>query len=359
MTDTYAFIAITKSDKQPDGTLYVEGIATDPSLDIDEQICDPDWLKSAMPDWFKWGNVREQHSATAAGIATEHEELDGARHRLRVHVVDPGSVKKVEAGVLKGFSIGVRNPRVTTDKAARGGRIVGGQIVEVSLVDRPANPACTLTLAKAAEGGDLVAVEELKETPEVDDVTKTAKGTAPADSPQVQLPEGLDIAAIAKAIRAEVLKGLEVHPSKAEKKAAKAARHAEKAAAAAAPAPAADPDPAEAPVDPTEALVKALRKDMKSLRKEIRKSASRTAPADGGESTEAVVKALEARLQKVESTPVPAASVRGVTKAAAAADQARPGDVWRAKAAEAGSDRTLIEGYLKLAADEDARATRA
>lgn len=146
-----AFFGITKSEKQLDGTLIVTGIATDSSLDVDEQICDTEWLKTAMPEWFRWGNIREQHSNIAAGVATEYENKDN-QHWITARVVDPASVKKVESGVLKGFSIGIRAPRVVRDEKAAGGRIVDGQIVEVSLVDRPANPACTLSLAKTVDG---------------------------------------------------------------------------------------------------------------------------------------------------------------------------------------------------------------
>lgn len=158
-TTASAFFGITKSEKQADGTLIVSGIATDDSLDVDQQICDPAWLEKAMPQWFQWGNIREQHSNIAAGVATEYEAR-GSQHIITARVVDPASVKKVEAGVLKGFSIGIRSPRVIKDNKAAGGRIVDGEIVEVSLVDRPANPTCTLTVAKSVEGA-LAPVEEL------------------------------------------------------------------------------------------------------------------------------------------------------------------------------------------------------
>jgi Zn finger protein HypA/HybF involved in hydrogenase expression len=149
--DTSVFARIIKQEKQKDGTLLVTGIATDDTLDVDQQICDPEWLARAMPEWFKFGNIREQHSNIAAGVATKYEQ-DGAQHIVTARVVDPSSVMKVEAGVLKGFSIGIRDPRVSKDKAAPGGRIVDGEIVEVSLVDRPANPSCLLELAKSVGG---------------------------------------------------------------------------------------------------------------------------------------------------------------------------------------------------------------
>jgi hypothetical protein len=173
---TTAFFEIVKSDRNADGTMMVYGKATDDSLDIDQQICDPVWLDRAMPDWFKTGgNIREQHSNIAAGVAKEYEKkADG--HYIHALVVDPISVKKVDTGVLKGFSIGIKSPRVVRDTKASNGRIIDGQIVEVSLVDRPANPNCQLVLAKSVNGEEnLVAVEELTETSA--DIKKFDKAT--------------------------------------------------------------------------------------------------------------------------------------------------------------------------------------
>jgi len=175
---TTAYFEITKADKNADGTLMVYGKATDDSLDIDQQICDPTWLDTAMPDWFKsGGNIREQHSNIAAGVAKEYEKkADG--HYIHALVVDPISVKKVDTGVLKGFSIGIKSPRVVRDTKAVNGRIIDGQIVEVSLVDRPANPNCQLVLAKSVNGESGVwKVEELIEksdevTPEATEVVE-------------------------------------------------------------------------------------------------------------------------------------------------------------------------------------------
>ena len=182
---TTSYFSIEKADRNADGTMTVYGKATDDSIDIDQQICDGDWLKRAMPAWFKsGGNIREQHSNIAAGVAKEYEaKADG--HYIGVLVVDPVSVKKVDAGVLKGFSVGIKNPRVVRDSKAANGRIVDGQIVEVSLVDRPANPNCQLVLAKSVDGEkDLVQVEEWIEKKEGEEdftqVIKPRKGE-PAD----------------------------------------------------------------------------------------------------------------------------------------------------------------------------------
>ena len=163
--NTSVYADILKYDDNGDGTLTVYGKATDDALDIDQQICDPVWLDKAMPDWFRTGgNIREQHSNIAAGVAKEYEaKADG--HYISALVVDPVSVKKVQNRVLRGFSIGIKSPRVVRDQKAANGRIIDGQIVEVSLVDRPANPNCQLVLAKSINGEKtLTKVEELLET---------------------------------------------------------------------------------------------------------------------------------------------------------------------------------------------------
>jgi hypothetical protein len=147
----YAYAPILKYDDNDDGTVTVFGKATDETLDVDQQICDNLWLKDAMPDWFtSGGNIREMHSSVAAGVATDYEEKSDG-HYITAKIVDEQSVKKIKHGVLKGFSIGIRSPRVIRDNKAPGGRIVGGQIVEVSVVDRPANPSAKMTLSKSVD----------------------------------------------------------------------------------------------------------------------------------------------------------------------------------------------------------------
>jgi hypothetical protein len=181
MDYTTSYADIVKYDVNEDGTLMVYGKATDDTLDLDSQICDPSWLDTAMPAWFKsGGNIREMHGPSAAGVAKEYEaKSDG--HYIGVHVVDPIAVKKVEARVYQGFSIGIKSPRVVRDTKAANGRIIDGQIIEVSLVDRPANPSAKLILAKSVEGeSNLVQVEELHEykAPLPSEVAKmTAKGS--------------------------------------------------------------------------------------------------------------------------------------------------------------------------------------
>jgi hypothetical protein len=160
---TSVFAPITKSVENEDGTMYVYGKATGPDLDLDYQRCDPEWLASAMPEWFgvggaggpfsTGGNIREQHdSKKAAGRAVEHDvQPDG--HYIKAHIIDPVAVLKTKHGVYTGFSIGIGQPRVEKSTSAPNGIVKDGKIFEVSLVDRPALPTATFRMCKRAMPG--------------------------------------------------------------------------------------------------------------------------------------------------------------------------------------------------------------
>lgn len=220
MTITHVYAGdIVKTSTTDDGDLLVYGKATGPDLDLDEQRCDPDWLKSAMPGWAEWGNVREQHSAIAAGVGVETVQ-DGDDWYVKSLVVDAGSRAKVEKKVLKGYSIGIKNARVVKDASAPGGRIVGGDIVEISLVDRPCNPTATMAIAKSADGGDLVPVDMAGEL--VMDLTKAVivdQKPTTGGEPRPYLKTAL--AAVEPQLRAELEKALDAAVPKFDRAAAR------------------------------------------------------------------------------------------------------------------------------------------
>ena len=149
--DAYFAIEITKVADQPDGSVMVYGCPANPEqLDNDDQIADQKWLEKALPDWFhSYGNVREMHQPSAVGSAKTLDWKSG-KPQLSAKIVDPVAVKKVREDVYKAFSVGVKKPETRFDPKARGGRIVGGKIVEVSLVDRPSIPGSDIESFKAA-----------------------------------------------------------------------------------------------------------------------------------------------------------------------------------------------------------------
>lgn len=145
------FATFAKVDEQDDGTLIVEGIASTEAVDAQGEIVKASAIEAALPDYMRHGTgaLREMHQPLAAGTAVA--TVDGETTTVRGHVVDPIAVKKVQAGVYKGFSIG---GRVTKRDAADKKTITGISLAEISLVDRPANPDAVLTMWKADVHGE-------------------------------------------------------------------------------------------------------------------------------------------------------------------------------------------------------------
>lgn len=147
------YAEISKTEKLDDGTLKVWGYASSEAVDSDGETITADAMKAALPDYLKFGAVREMHQPMAAGTAIEAEVQADGRTWFGALVVDPVACKKVETGVYKGFSIG---GKVTARDDINKTVITGLRLVEVSLVDRPANPEAVFTMFKAesAEGED-------------------------------------------------------------------------------------------------------------------------------------------------------------------------------------------------------------
>ncbi len=153
------FAPIAKMEDQDDGTIKVWGWASTGAVDSDGEIIQPDAIKAALPDYLKWGAVREMHQPKAVGTAIEANVQDDGKTWFGAHVVDPIAVKKVKNKVLKGFSVG---GKVTARDDVEKTTITGIDLIEVSLVDRPANPECEIVIAKAASA-DAAYVEDLAE----------------------------------------------------------------------------------------------------------------------------------------------------------------------------------------------------
>jgi hypothetical protein len=162
--ELYFGVPIVKTEKAADGSLLVYGKATDGSLDLDDQIVDPDFARKALKEWFSdWANVRQMHSGALppAGIGIELDDREDGQW-LTSKVYEPGAVQQVEQKGYKAYSVGIARPRIVRDAKAPGGRIVDGIVVEVSLVDRPANPSCVFALTKGV-GKDMQVVAKAVE----------------------------------------------------------------------------------------------------------------------------------------------------------------------------------------------------
>ena len=149
MAKLYAEIA--KMEAQDDGTVKVWGYASSEAVDSDGEIIAAEAMKAAIPDYMKFGAVREMHGQNAAGTAIEINVEDDGRTFFGAHIVDPVAVTKVKTGVYKGFSIG---GSVTARDELNKSQITGLKLTEISLVDRPANPDAVFTCFKADKPKD-------------------------------------------------------------------------------------------------------------------------------------------------------------------------------------------------------------
>lgn len=175
----YATFGIVKFEETKDGDLYVLGKASDDSVDSDEQIVDSKWMQKAVQDWLSTGaNVRVQHNSQRdpAGVGVEaYTEKDGSTW-VKSLVVEPVAKTLVKKGALRAYSVGIARPKIMRDSVARGGRIVDGELCEISLVDRPANKNCGVTIVKSTSDGAAEYVDELFGPDDLVKELKTAEG---------------------------------------------------------------------------------------------------------------------------------------------------------------------------------------
>ena len=146
----FLFVAFEKVEKQEDGTMLVSGTASSEAVDSDGEVITSEAMKAALPDYMKFGAVREMHQPIAAGTALKCEVVEDGRTTIEAKIVDPTTVLKIEEDVLKGFSVG---GKVTSRDPLNKSVITGIKLTEISVVDRPANPEAVFALGKV-DGAD-------------------------------------------------------------------------------------------------------------------------------------------------------------------------------------------------------------
>jgi cation transport regulator ChaB len=135
------FLPLSKVERNQDGSCTVSGYASTPARDLDNEIVSLDAVKKALPGYWEWRNIREMHQPSAVGIGTE-SNVDDRGLFLTARITDPAAAQKCIDQVYKGFSIGGRK------LAKNGDTITEIELVEISVVDRPANPECRIEVAK-------------------------------------------------------------------------------------------------------------------------------------------------------------------------------------------------------------------
>ena len=154
------FLPIVKVD---DEQRFIEAYASTERVDEQGQIMTREAMKTAWPDYFKWANLREMHSNSAAGTVLAADLDDPQGIRVGAKIVDDQAWRKVKEGVYKGLSVGGKILAMRPDASAPNGVIEKIRLTEISLVDRPANPDAVITMFKFADDGKPVAIPPLSQ----------------------------------------------------------------------------------------------------------------------------------------------------------------------------------------------------
>jgi hypothetical protein len=136
--DFQVFLPIEKVDEEK---RMVWGYASTPTKDLQGEVVTLDAIKSALPDYMQWRNIREMHTPSAVGVAKEAHVDDNGLY-IGAKIVDDDAWKKCKEQVYKGFSIGGSKLEKVGDT------IKQLRLTEISLVDRPANPDCKIDAVK-------------------------------------------------------------------------------------------------------------------------------------------------------------------------------------------------------------------
>ena len=138
------FIPFTKADEEQ---RMVWGYASTEALDSQGEKVAKAAIEAALPDYMKFGNIREMHQPSAVGKAHE-ATIDDKNLFLSIKVVDDAAWQKVLEKVYNGFSIGGKRISKVNDT------ITQLKLTEISLVDRPANPEAVFTMYKGEDMAD-------------------------------------------------------------------------------------------------------------------------------------------------------------------------------------------------------------
>lgn len=191
------FLPIAKVDKEK---RTVSGYASTPALDSDGEMVSLKAVKSALPSYMEYGNIREMHKLSAVGTTTE-ANIDEKGLYITAKIVDDVAWKKCQEGVYRGFSIG-------GSKLLKSGNIITKiDMTEISVVDRPANPEAKFDCVKMVKEGETPAaiLVKVEKTPMVKAVSKMAKAVKTLakagdgfSSPSKPGPASLESPALAK-----------------------------------------------------------------------------------------------------------------------------------------------------------------
>lgn len=173
------FLPIEKIDKEK---RTVSGYASTPALDSDGETVTLDAIKAALPEYMRWGNIREMHKPSAVGLAKE-ANIDQKGLYLTAKITDDTAWAKCLDTTYKGFSLGGKKLQKSKNQ------ITKIDLIEISVVDRPANPECSFTVQKRAKDGGVAYLVKPRRPPVERALTKMAQAVETLVEERAELVE--------------------------------------------------------------------------------------------------------------------------------------------------------------------------
>lgn len=218
------FVDIKKID---DEQRMVYGWASTGDLDKDGEIIEPAAFEKSLPDYLKFPTIREMHQPKPIGITKETRMEKNRGLFIAAKIVDSEAWMKVKEGVYRAFSIGGR----VKDRIDNVIKEI--ELIEISLVDVPANPAAVITLFKGDKTENLHiefqqlankirSLMEEKEVVTADEVVEVIDNTeAVENAEEVEVTEEVKEAEAEEAVESveevvEEVKTVEVETEKVE-----------------------------------------------------------------------------------------------------------------------------------------------
>ena len=129
--------------KKDNDEKIVAGYASTEALDSQGETVKIKAIEKALPEYMKYGNIREMHQWSAVG-KTVQAKIDETKKGLHIvaRVIDGTAWEKCKEGVYNGFSIGGKVVKKVNNA------IEELSLNEISLVDRPANPEAVFSVVK-------------------------------------------------------------------------------------------------------------------------------------------------------------------------------------------------------------------
>lgn len=143
----YLNFDLQKADNSDDDSREVWGIASAEVIDSYWDIVKHEAMKAAWDDYMKYANIREMHWPSAVWTVIDYEFLDDQKATfIKVKVVDDMAWNKVKEWVYKWFSIWARILDASWEVVDWEDyfAITKLELVEISLVDRPACPEANI-----------------------------------------------------------------------------------------------------------------------------------------------------------------------------------------------------------------------